>query len=57
MESKEELERKLANLVNDYDKKVIEIKEQKAIIKGLRKEERELRKEIRKTLKEYRKFI
>lgn len=57
MESKEELERKLANLVNDYDKKVIEIKEQKAIIKGLSKEERELRKEIRKTLKEYRKFI
>ena len=57
MESKEELERKLANLVNDYDKKVIEIKEQKAIIKGLSKEERELRKEIRNTLKEYRKFI
>lgn len=57
MDSKEDVESKLAKLSNDYDLKVLEIKEQKSKLKSLNKERRELQQEIRKTLREYRKFF
>jgi len=57
MDSKADVERKLAKLSNDFDLKVIEIKEQKSKLKSLNKEKRELQHEIRKTLRTYRKLL